>query len=98
MRRGHGRTRAVGAARRARAPEPEPDQEAEQATASRSSDSIAGRSRRRDTVDAMIKTPKLPKTLVLHRETVVHLGNDQLKHVIGGVNSTRPSQCVTLCF
>ncbi len=48
----------------------------------------------------MIKTPKLPrtKTLVLSKETVVHLGSDQLKHVIGGVNSTRPSQCVTLCF
>jgi len=39
-----------------------------------------------------------PRTLELKTETVVHLTDELLKHVVGGNNSTRPSHCVTLCF
>jgi len=48
----------------------------------------------------MTKTKKLSqvKTLQLKKETVIHLGDAALAHVVGGVNSTRRSQCVTLCF
>jgi len=42
-------------------------------------------------------TSKL-RTLELKKETVVHLSQDLLKNVVGGNNSTRPSQCITLCF
>jgi hypothetical protein len=48
----------------------------------------------------MNHTKKVSKirTLELKKETVVHLGHDLLKQVVGGNNSTRPSQCRTLCF
>lgn len=39
-----------------------------------------------------------PRTLELKKETVLQLTDELLKHVVGGDNSTRPSQCVTLCF
>jgi len=38
------------------------------------------------------------RTLELKKETIVHLGQDLLKEVVGGNRSTRPSQCPTLCF
>ena len=38
------------------------------------------------------------RPLSLKKQTILHLDQDQLKAAIGGVNSTRPSQCVTLCF
>ena len=43
------------------------------------------------------------RTLELKKETVVNLTvdlltDDQLKDVVGGNNSTRLSQCPTLCF
>ena len=48
----------------------------------------------------MKKTKKRPSphTLELKKETVASLGMDTLKGVAGGNNSTRPSQCPTLCF
>ena len=39
-----------------------------------------------------------PRILKLNKETVALLTTDQLKTVVGGNTSTRPSQCVTLCF
>jgi hypothetical protein len=39
-----------------------------------------------------------PLSLELKKETIIHLSNDLLKHVVGGNNSTKPSQCPTLCF
>jgi len=44
------------------------------------------------------KKPTKPRTLELKKETVIHLSNDLLKDVVGGNNSTKPSQCPTLCF
>lgn len=44
------------------------------------------------------KPSNKPRTLELKKETVTHLTDELLKHVAGGNNSTRPSQCVTLCF
>jgi len=38
------------------------------------------------------------RTLELKLETIVLLAQDQLKDVVGGNKSTRPSQCPTLCF
>jgi hypothetical protein len=38
------------------------------------------------------------RPLALRKQIILHLDQDQLKDVIGGNNSTRPSQCVTLCF
>ena len=38
------------------------------------------------------------RALELKNETIAHLGNSQLKEVVGGNRSTRPSQCPTLCF
>ena len=48
----------------------------------------------------MNKNKKSPRAraLELKTETVIHLTHDLLKFVGGGVNSTQPSQCVTLCF
>ena len=45
-----------------------------------------------------IKQPIKPRMLELKLETLVKLTDDQLQHVVGGNNSTRPSQCPTLCF
>ncbi len=42
--------------------------------------------------------PIKPRTLELKKETLLRLTDDQLKNVVGGDKSTRPSQCVTLCF
>jgi hypothetical protein len=42
--------------------------------------------------------PTKPSILKLNKETLVLLTDDQLKTVVGGNNSTRRSQCVTLCF
>jgi hypothetical protein len=39
-----------------------------------------------------------PRTLELNKQTIVHLTDELLRNVVGGNNSTRPSQCVTLCF
>jgi len=39
-----------------------------------------------------------PRTLELKKETIIHLSSDQLKDVVGGSPSTKPSQCPTLCF
>jgi hypothetical protein len=39
-----------------------------------------------------------PRTLELKKETIIHLSSDQLKEVVGGNTSTKPSQCPTLCF
>ena len=39
-----------------------------------------------------------PRVLKLNKETLIVLTDDQLKTVAGGNNSTRPSQCPTLCF
>jgi hypothetical protein len=44
------------------------------------------------------KPSNKPRTLELNKETITHLTDDLLKNVVGGNNSTRPSQCVTLCF
>lgn len=44
------------------------------------------------------KSSNKPRMLELNKETVLHLSDDLLKNVVGGNNSTRPSQCVTLCF
>jgi len=44
------------------------------------------------------KQPDKLQTLLLKKETLVKLTDDQLKQVAGGNNSTRPSQCPTLCF
>jgi hypothetical protein len=38
------------------------------------------------------------RVLALDQQTIRHLDQDQLKTAIGGNNSTRPSQCPTLCF
>jgi hypothetical protein len=48
----------------------------------------------------MIKTKNTikPRTLELKKETIAHLPRELLKDVVGGNNSTRPSQCPTLCF
>jgi hypothetical protein len=48
----------------------------------------------------MIKTkrPIKPRTLELKQETIAHLPTELLKDVVGGNNSTKPSQCPTLCF
>jgi hypothetical protein len=51
----------------------------------------------RSPVNKHKKTTK-PRTLELKKETVIHLSNDLLKDVVGGNNSTKPSQCPTLCF
>jgi hypothetical protein len=42
--------------------------------------------------------PLKPRLLELKKETMVLLSHDQLQPVVGGNTSTRPSQCVTLCF
>ena len=39
-----------------------------------------------------------PRTLEFKHETVVNLGTAALENVVGGDNSTRKSQCPTLCF
>lgn len=39
-----------------------------------------------------------PRTLEFKKETVANLGTAALENVIGGNNSTHPSQCPTLCF
>lgn len=39
-----------------------------------------------------------PPTLQLKKQTIVILTPDLLAQVAGGNNSTRPSQCPTLCF
>jgi hypothetical protein len=39
-----------------------------------------------------------PRTLEFKKETVATLGTAALENVVGGNNSTRPSQCLTLCF
>lgn len=44
------------------------------------------------------KKPIKPRPLALQKETIVQLTQDLLTHVVGGNNSTRPSQCPTLCF
>lgn len=48
----------------------------------------------------MKKTKKKPRphTLELKKETVASLSMDTLQDIVGGNNSTRPSQCPTLCF
>lgn len=43
-------------------------------------------------------TTSKPRTLELKKQTIVYLSQYLLKDVVGGNNSTRPSQCVTLCF
>lgn len=54
----------------------------------------------RVSVSRMTKTKKTikPRMLELKKETIVHLPTDHLKDVVGGNNSTRASQCPTLCF
>jgi len=54
----------------------------------------------RVSVRRMYKSKKTikPRTLELKKETIVHLPADHLKDVAGGNNSTRLSQCPTLCF
>jgi hypothetical protein len=37
-------------------------------------------------------------TLELRKQIIAHLDAERLKEVVGGNNSTRPSQCPTLCF
>jgi hypothetical protein len=44
------------------------------------------------------KKPIKPRPLALQKETIVQLTHDLLKDVAGGNNSTKPSQCPTLCF
>ena len=44
------------------------------------------------------KKPIKPRTLELKKETLVKLTDDRLKDVVGGIKTTVPSQCVTLCF
>jgi hypothetical protein len=39
-----------------------------------------------------------PRTLELKKETIAHLPTELFKDVVGGNNSTRKSQCPTLCF
>jgi hypothetical protein len=39
-----------------------------------------------------------PRTLEFKQETVANLGTAALENVVGGNNSTRASQCPTLCF
>ena len=48
----------------------------------------------------MIKTKSTlkPRPLELKKETIAHLPTEFLKDVVGGNNSTVPSQCKTLCF
>lgn len=50
----------------------------------------------------MYKTRKnhKPITLQLEKETIIHLTVDHLRDAVGGAgnNTTRPSQCPTLCF
>jgi hypothetical protein len=45
-----------------------------------------------------IKPVMKPRSLELKRETIAHLPTELLKDVVGGNNSTRKSQCPTLCF
>jgi hypothetical protein len=42
--------------------------------------------------------PIKPRTHELKKETVLRLTDDQMKGVVGGIDSKRPSQCYTLCF
>lgn len=44
------------------------------------------------------KKPIKPRPLALQKETIVQLTQELLAHVAGGINSTKPSQCPTLCF
>ena len=44
------------------------------------------------------KNPLKPRTLEFKKEIVAHLDTAALENVVGGNNSTRPSQCKTLCF
>ena len=44
------------------------------------------------------RKPIKPRPLALQKETIVQLTHDLLKDVVGGNNSTKPSQCPTLCF
>ncbi|HEX3482282.1 MAG TPA: hypothetical protein VHT91_45010 [Kofleriaceae bacterium] len=39
-----------------------------------------------------------PRTLEFKKQTVAILGTVALENVVGGNNSTRASQCPTLCF
>jgi hypothetical protein len=39
-----------------------------------------------------------PRTLEFKKEIVATLGTAALENVVGGDNSTRKSQCPTLCF
>lgn len=39
-----------------------------------------------------------PRMLEFKQETVANLGTAALENVVGGNNSTRASQCPTLCF
>jgi hypothetical protein len=44
------------------------------------------------------KNPLKPRTLEFKKETVATLGTAALENVVGGNNTTRASQCATLCF
>jgi len=39
-----------------------------------------------------------PRILEFKKETVATLGTAALENIVGGNNSTQPSQCRTLCF
>jgi hypothetical protein len=39
-----------------------------------------------------------PRTIELKKETIILLTPDLLTQAVGGNNSTKPSQCPTLCF
>ena len=44
------------------------------------------------------KNPLNPRTLEFKKEVVANLDTVALENVVGGNNSTRKSQCPTLCF
>jgi hypothetical protein len=48
----------------------------------------------------MIKSKQSPRPRILElkKETLIVLGNDLLRDVVGGNRSTVKSQCPTLCF
>jgi len=38
------------------------------------------------------------RTLEFKKETIMILAEDQLRAIVGGNQTTRPSQCPTMCF
>ena len=44
------------------------------------------------------KNPLKPRTLEFNKQIVANLDTAALENVVGGNNSTRKSQCPTLCF